>query len=392
MNTSITATEAMKAFHQLPEALQAYISQRGGEYGIPPHELLMKIPAHLQDNAIELYRFIKSKDISHLIATSNNGDPGTFTNWIFEDAAVNRARQADPMAIEDYLDAQLDSHVDATQIEFGTPDPGSFEYNQTFAEAFGFEQANSIDLSDFAFSLNGEGVAKSVIEAGESIQVGAMDATKQLWEGLGESLSEVGIPVTYIAMKGFGGVLPFMRSIDWKEFRECGHYRQSTLARALRVFREGGWETAAKAIVIGFMISAFEPMTYFIAAVGLTGVAALGTRWLANKVLRFSGPVATALNQIADLLASAHAFLKRALDTMEKVVEVVIEVATSVTKKVVKAGTQFANAVYQVSKEIAESAVKATVAASKIVTNTVSQVANRVSGWIFSWFCRPSYA
>ncbi|MBC1262476.1 hypothetical protein FQK07_14710 [Synechococcus sp. BSF8S] len=381
----------MKAFYRLPEALQAYISQRGGEYGIPPHELLMKIPANLHDNAIELYQFLKSKDISHLIATSNNGDPAEFSNWIFEDAAANRARQADPMAIEDYLDAQLDNHVDATQIEFGTPDPGSPGYNQVFSEAFGFEPAASVDLNDFVSTLSGEGVGKSVIVAGQPIQVGAMDATNQLWDGLGESLAEVGIPVTYVAMKGFGGVLPFMRSIDWKKFRECGHYRQSTLARALRVFREGGWKTAAKAIVIGFMISAFEPMAYFIAAVGLTGVAAMGTRWLANKVLKFSGPVATALNKIADLLASAHAFLKRALDTMEKVVEVVIEVATNVTKKVVKAGAQFANAVYQVSKDIAVSAVKATVKAAKIATSTVSQIANRVSGWIFSWFYRPSY-
>ena len=95
-------------------------------------------------------------------------------------------------------------------------------------------------------------------------------------------------------------------------------YRQSVLARALRVFRENGWKEAAKAVVIGFLIAMFPPISFFVAAVGLTGIAAMGTRWLANKAYRFNGPTAVALRKVADAIQLVHLFLKRALDSLKK--------------------------------------------------------------------------
>ena len=393
MNTIIQSAEASNLFASLPQVLQAYISQRGGIYGIPPHELLMKMPKTLHDNPVEIYKFLKAKDISHLQATNAGGDPAAFKNWTFEDGIPNSARQDDPMRLEEYLDSQLDNHLDATHIEFGTPDPGSDAYNEAFAEAFGIvKETEPIDLDIFLSNLDGPGVSSSVTDGGKVI-INATDATEQLWDGLGESLAEVGIPAAYLTFKmGFGGVLPFLRSIDGKKFRESGKYRQSTLARALKVFRDNGWKEAAKAVVIGFMIAMFPPISFFVASVGLTGVAAMGTRWLANKTMKFSGPLAEALNHVSDLLTKVHAFLKRALDAFEKIVEVVIEAATHVTKRVIKAGAKFASAVYQVSKEIAKQSVAAAKKAVTSASQNVKRIASNVSGWIFSWFSSPSYS
>ena len=383
MNSVINQWEATNLFSSLPQVLQAYISQRGGVYGIPPHELLMKMPKILLDNPVEIYKYLKGKDISHIIATNSGGDSSAFKNWLFEDGSINSARQDDPMRLEEYLDAQLDGHQDASKIEFGTPDPGSDTYNDAFAEAFGIVQKTEpVVLDDFIASLDGPGVSSNGWGTYQSLNAG--DATQSLWEGLGESLAEVGIPVTYVAMRGFGGVLPFLRSIDSRRFRCDGQYRQSVMARALKVFRETGWKEAAKAVVIGFMIAMFPPVSFFVAAVGLTGVAALGTRWLANKACKFNGPVAKALHNIADRLIAVHQFLKRALDQLEKVVEVVIEVASNVTKRVVRAGKRFALSVYQVAKSVAKDA-------SKSVVDSCKHLTEKVSGWIFSWFSEPRF-
>ena len=196
---------------------------------------------------------------------------------------------------------------------------------------------------------------------------------------------ELGIPATYVAVRGFGGVLPFLRSIDCKKFRNKGQYRQSVLARALRVFREHGWKEAAKAVVIGFLIAMFPPISFFVAAVGLTGVAAMGTRWLANKAYKFNGPAANALRKVADAIQMVHVFLKRALDALEKIVDVVIEAATGVTKRVVKAGARFASSVYNVARNVAKDAARS-------AGKNVKRLAQSVSSWIFSWFASPALA
>nr|BDD45389.1 hypothetical protein 1 [bacterium] len=230
MESFATVKEASQLFASLPEVLQQYISQRGGAHGIPPWDVLRKIPDRLHDNPIEIYKFLKAKQFSHLQATSAGGDSADFKNWTFEDGSINSARQADPMQIEEYLDAQAANQMDAQAIEFGTPDPGSPLYNEAFVEAFDvYSQAEVVNLDEFIQTLTGPGVTENGWDADFSLNAG--DAGRSLWEGLSESFAEVGIPFTYVAWRGFGGVLPFLRSVDSKKFRTDGQYRQSVLAR-----------------------------------------------------------------------------------------------------------------------------------------------------------------
>lgn len=140
--------QASKLFGQLPEVLQAYLAQRSGEYGIPPHDLLRKIPEGLLDNPLEIFNFVKEKHISHITAISNGGSPDSFLNWVFEDGDTNIARNNDPMNIFEFLNAQADARMDSVAVEFGTPDPGTPGFNQQFAEFFGVQQLES--TPDFA--------------------------------------------------------------------------------------------------------------------------------------------------------------------------------------------------------------------------------------------------
>ena len=75
---TISSTEAVKLYANLPEVVQAWLAGQGSRYGILPSELLMKVPENLLDNPVEIFKFIKSKDISHIIATSKGGSPNNF--------------------------------------------------------------------------------------------------------------------------------------------------------------------------------------------------------------------------------------------------------------------------------------------------------------------------
>lgn len=388
----MSSTEALHLFGELPQVLQAYICSRAGEHGIPPHELLMKLHECNRANPVEIYKYIRGKHISHKVAVSEGGSSSDIGNWIYEDGSVNMSRQEDPMQLREYLDAQLDNFVDAKLIDFGTPEPGQRGYEEAFSKAFGEPPEKLVNMDDFIDTLSGEGVGVSKIVEGQVIHIGAMDATRELWQGLEQPLAEIGIPATYVLMRGFGGVLPFLRSIDWTKFKNDGQYRQKTLVRSLKVFRENGWKEPAKAIVIGFLIASFPPLGFFVAAVGLTGVAALGTRWLASKVLRFSGPVARAFALISDALAKAHAFLKQALLRFEKVVEVTLDVAAKTTKKILKASGAFAESVHSVAKEVVKSVVARTSKGIKSLAKSSGCLVRKVSNWICSWFGSPAYA
>ena len=139
---TITSTEAVKLYANMPEVVQAWLAGQGSRYGILPSELLMKVPQNLLDNPVEIFKFIKSKDISHIIATSKGGSPNNFNNWIFENASINRSRQADPMGLEEYLQAQIDNKFDSFGIDFGTPDPGTPGFTKEFGDAFGVDSIN----------------------------------------------------------------------------------------------------------------------------------------------------------------------------------------------------------------------------------------------------------
>jgi hypothetical protein len=390
MESTVSAADAVSIFGRLPDVVQAWLTTRAGHYDIPPHELLMKVPKSLLDNPLEIYRFIDSKHISHVIATSKGGDPNAFSNWIFEDAGPNISRGNDPMGFGEYLRAQYDNIMDGMSIEFGTLDPSSSSYHAAFGQAFNGEGLDSVDMAKVSEGLFD--ATKNTWEIGHDgishISGGAMSFSDSLLE----TLEDIGIPITYVTVRGVATSLPFLKSIDWKRFRFDSKYRLQQLVRALRVFREGGWREAAKSIVMGFMISAFPPLSYFVSAVGLTGVAAMGTRWLATKVVGLSGTLATALNQIADSLERAHVFLRNVLNSLQRVVDVVVEVASGAVKRIVKAGADFANSVYTVAKRFASEVSKSLKSATTKTADLAAKVSNKLCSWIFTWFGSPAPA
>ena len=113
--------EALNLFSQIPDSLQSYLIARGGQYGISGTELLRKVPQHLVDNPLDVEEYLRSKDISHIQATSQGGSPNDFNNWIFEDPSINRARGADPMNFHEQI-SEIDNNIDAYLIDSSTPD------------------------------------------------------------------------------------------------------------------------------------------------------------------------------------------------------------------------------------------------------------------------------
>jgi hypothetical protein len=357
--------QASKLFGQLPEVLQTYMAQRAGEYDIPAHDLLRKIPEGLTDNPLEIFKYLKAKHISHIQATSEGGSSNAFANWTFEDGAINIARNNDPMNISEFLSAQADGTIDSMSIEFGTPDPGFHGYNQQFVEFFGIDELDPTPT----FSHIGSAI--------EQIARGDQIVREAAHQALQESLLEVGVPAGYVTVRGLRSVWPFLSSIDWKRFRSTSKYRNAVISRALMTFRDGGWKEAAKAVVIGFLIAAFPPLSYMMAALGLTGIASVGIRWLATHHQKLPTEIANALNAIAEFLNKVAGFLRKVLVFIEKVVDVVIEIGSSAVKKVVKAGQGFVKAVSRVADSLA---------------NGASAIARSISSWVFGWFCKSATA
>ena len=357
--------QASKLFGQLPEVLQAYISRRAGEYGIPPHDLLRKIPEGLLDNPLEIFNFLRGKHISHKVAISNGGSPDSFLNWIFEDGALNIERNNDPMNIVEFLNAQADARLDSVAVEFGTPDPGTPGFNQQFAEFFGVKPLEATpDFSDVGNAI-------------QEIAGGDQNVREAAHQALQDSLFDVGVPAGYVTVRGLRTVWPFLRSVDWKRFRVDSKYRNAMVSRALMTFRNGGWKEAAKAVVMGFLIAAFPPLSYMIAALGLTGVASIGIRWLATHHGLLPTAVATALNMIAGFLNRVAGFLRNVLVFVERIVDVIIEVGSTAVKKVVQGGQEFISSVSKTAKAFAGGVVS---------------IAKSISSGVFSWFCRPAFA
>ena len=394
INATTTAKEALDIFNNLPPILQSDLMSRGANHGINPEELLQKVPKELLDNPIEIFKFIDSKHISHIVATSKGGSSSDFKNWIFEDGPVNMSRGNSEMSTSEFLRAQLDNKIDAASIEFGTPDPGTPGYKQAFEHAFGENQPFGVDLD----ALGLQETLKTATTTNFDPTLGTF-TNSNMSEALQESLqssfiTETGIPVAYVVTKGMGGVLPFLRDINWKRFKNESQYRNRIVAHALRTFRKQGWKDLAKAAVIGFLISAFPPLAYFMAALGITGIAAVGTRWLSSKIRHLPGELGQTLGNILETISAALStialWLKKVLDKLEKIVEVVIETASKVTKRVIKAGASFVKSVANTAKSIVNSASKAACATAKAAKKAFTHATQSVMNWVFGWFSKPA--
>lgn len=152
----------------------------------------------------------------------------------------------------------------------------------------------------------------------------------------------------------------------------------------MKAWRDGGWKEACKALVLGLMIAMVPGLSTFVAALGLTGIGALGVRWLANRSFMRNTPMAWVLHRVADVLTLCQQFLARVFALIEKVVEVVVETAAKAIKHVVTGLTEGARQVMVVCSSIAHTAV----ATTRTVVTTTARVAKSLFGWIGDWFRR----
>ena len=387
---TISSTEAVKLYANLPEVVQAWLAGQGSRYGILPSELLMKVPENLLDNPVEIFKFIKSKDISHIIATSKGGSPNNFKNWIFENASVNRSRQADPMGLEEYLQAQIDNKIESFGIDFGTPDPGTPGFTREFGDAFGLDSINQAtemeSVGEEISKLSGYYMAPKPDFPGEFTPI---SLSGEAGDVLQETLTDIGIPATYVVLRGINQVFPFLKSVDWKQFKTSCKYRFSVVNRALKAFRDGGWKEAVKAIVMGFLVAAFPPISYLLASIGLTGVTALGTRWLANNYKKLPKGVASALQLISKVLKASQEFLKKVLVFFERIVDVVVDKTTKAVKSVISSSQRFVNQVFETTKLVAKELVQSV---KKSTAKVVNSIGKKLSSWVFSWFGQAQFA
>lgn len=310
----MNAHTAFQLLAALPETLQAYLAERGGAYGIAPHELMMKMPPQVVDNPLEIFAFLRGKHISHLEPVSAGGDPAAMGNWIFEDGAPNVARGAETMGLHEHLAAQADAVADGLRIDFGVPDPGMPGYDARFREVFGSAPAGE----GTGFDPVGEAI-RAITEGGEGVR-------EQAAQSLLLSLTEQGIPLGYGVVRGLRQAWPFLASIRWSQLLNDPRYRTATLARALKTFRDGGWKAIPRIVVMGFLIAGCKPLAYLAEALGLSAVSAVGVRWLASRHRWLPAGLAAALGRIASALEAAAAFLASVFTTVERVVDQVIEV------------------------------------------------------------------
>jgi hypothetical protein len=94
------------------------------------------------------------------------------------------------------------------------------------------------------------------------------------------------------------------------------------------------------------------------------------------------------LHLLADALTAVAAFLRRAFQLLEKVVDVVIEGASRVVKSVVSSASEGARQVLQVCTRMATSAYRAT----RQGISGAAKAAGNLCSWVTCWFNGPTGA
>lgn len=120
-------------------------------------------------------------------------------------------------------------------------------------------------------------------------------------------------------------------------------------------------------------------------ALGLAGIGALGVRWLASRRFMQNTRLGTTLKRIGLALTAVAAFLREAFQLLEKVVDVVIQGATRVVKRVATSATEGAKQVLEVCTQMATRAFRRT----KRAVAGATQVATTLSRWVTGWFGGP---
>ena len=311
----LSELEASVFFNNLTVELQTYLIGRGGQYSISATDLIRKIPKNLLDNPDDIMTFLRSKDISHIHATSEGGSPNDFYNWIFEDPSVNRSRGADFMENHEIFEAELDNNIDAYFIDLETPDA---------------VLENAPDIEDL-FTVTSSDSFESTSNILESNLEGAFGAT-----------ISTGYVVTRLAKQAMN----YLEGIDLKEFRHNSKYRNRVINEAIHDFASGGWEEAAKAIVMGIFIATFPPLRLIFIGQGLASLMALGFRWLSTKKI-FPGKVGLAFARIADSLDLIAGFFRKLMKFAERIVDSLVETIIKIAKNIGKKIKEIAIKIYE---------------------------------------------
>jgi hypothetical protein len=286
---------------------------------------------------------------------------------------LNQARGVRPMGAEEVFDVQqqTDLYLDARAAELAGTDPLALGHDLGEAPSIAVDPSHLSEQMEAAFAASGW-----------------QEGLSQMSKHVLQFLADMGVPVAAVLARGASSVWPFLRSINWRRFLSDSRYCLNTLSRAMKIWRQGGWKEACRGLVLGIMIAMVPGLSTFVAALGLTGLGAIGVRWLASRTFMRHTPLAGVLLRVADVLQACHQFLARVFKLIERVADVVVEVATAAVKRVVAGVAVGTQQVLAVCTDIARSAVHAT----RSAISGVGRIANGLFGWVSGWFRTPSLA
>ena len=100
------------------DATIAWLDERAARYGGTAADILDKTPTYLWDNPDELRAFWDVHDLSHVFPQSMYPSMANdWTNIVPENASVNRARGAEIMTHDEIATAQIESNINAVDID-----------------------------------------------------------------------------------------------------------------------------------------------------------------------------------------------------------------------------------------------------------------------------------
>lgn len=379
----LSAAELQQLHQWSPENF-AYLRDRAANQGLTPEQLLAEFPPDHRSEAF-VAAVLPDLQISHVIPQKLRPDLAAEPSNIVleldpELGGLNQQRLNRVMGEQELADVQrqTDAFLDARAAELQGSEPLLLGHTS-------LEGAEAIDPSPIgAESMDPEGFHQAIATMGA--EAGWQEGLSSIGGHVLEFLAEMGVPVAAVTARGASALWPFLRSVDWKRFCSDWRYTVKTLNRAMRAWREGGWKEACKALMLGLMVAHVPHLATLAAALGLTGLGALGVRWLASRRFMQNTPLAGILQTAAAVLEQVAGFLKGVFRFIERVVDVVLETGTAVVKRVASAVSDGAQQVLQVCRDLTRSAVQA----SRQAVASVGRIAGNLCSWVSGWFSRPA--
>lgn len=381
-STPLTAAERQELHQWSPQAF-AYLRDRAANHGLTPEQLLAEFPADHRSEAF-VSVVLPDLEISHVIPQNFRPDladePGNVVLELCSElGGLNQARQNQVMSPLEQLEVQqqTDVYLDARAAELQGADPLLLGHTS-------LAPVHGVDGTGTGSHLDPELFSADIAIA--TTEAGWQEGLSHMSEHVLTFLADMGIPVAAVTARGAASLWPFLRSINWKRFCSDWRYAIATFNRAMRTWRQGGWKEACRALALGVMVAHVPHLAMIAAALGLAGIGALGARWLASRRFMRGTRLGVMLERIADALTAVAVFLRNAFQLLEKVVDVVIEGASHVVRKVVAAATPGAKQVLQVCSELASNAFRATGQA----LSGAAKAAGNLCSWVIGWFSGPS--